>query len=62
MFDENSAGAILFSLNENSRRIEYDYCIILHLIGSFPRETSSSVKTDLRLHVEKYMRRQESVT
>ena len=27
MFDENSAGAILFSLNENSRRIEY---LLLH--------------------------------
>jgi bis(5'-nucleosidyl)-tetraphosphatase len=37
MFDENSAGAILFSLNENSRRIEY---LLLHHTSShweFPK-------------------------
>ena len=43
MFDENSAGAILFSLNENSRRTEY---LLLHH-WDFPKGNIESGEDDL---------------
>ncbi len=47
MFDENSAGAILFSLNENSRRTEY--LLLYHTLGhwDFPKGNIESGEDDI---------------
>ena len=47
MFDENSAGAILFSLNENSHRTEY--LLLHHALGhwDFPKGNIESGEDDI---------------